>query len=174
MLTRIKATGFCMFLSLFFLDSYCQKASIHIKLIDKTSFSPTDFVFEIAINNNGFENYWIQDTAFLKEELGNPGANLIYPFIYKKNQEGSYKLYENFKRRTGVGPPSKWQDSCINCIYLKKGESLTIHLKILQCCTIEKGQYRLQVEIRPPLFSCNNCDQLAGISSNYIYFDVNN
>lgn len=170
--TMIKAISVCLLLSFFSLNSYCQKASIHIKLIDKTPSNPSDFVFEIEINNNRFENYWVQDTAFLKEELVNPSYNLIYPFIWKKDQGGIYKLYDNLKRMPGVGTSSKWQDSCYNCIYLKKGESLKINLKVLQCCTIEKGQYRLQVAIRPPLFSCNGCDQLQELSSDYIYFDV--
>jgi hypothetical protein len=170
--TGTKAAIFCLFMSMSLLNSYCQKTTIRIQLLDKSTSDASEFVFEIAIKNKGFEKYWVQDTTFLKEELLNPSEDLVYPFLWKKNNESIYKLYGNYKRRPGVGPPSKWMDSCKNCIFLKRGESLKVRLKMLECYLIDRGQYKLQVAIRPPLFSCNDCPQLAELSSNFIYFKV--
>lgn len=151
---------------------HSQRAGIYVKLIDSSSSNASDFVFNIRVQNISFDKYWMQDTSFLKGLLEHPTENLIHPYL-KKKAGGVFKAYEHFKYRPGAGERAKCLDSCCNCIFLNKGESLQMNLPILKGYEMEKGEYRLQVTIGPPLFSCHACKQLGEIDSKYVYFTVN-
>ena len=150
--------------------TYSQKAEMYVKLIDSSS-SASEYIFNIEVKNISFDTYWVQDTSFLKNLLEHPAKNLIYPYLQKK-AANEFKIYERYKYRPGVGTLAKCLDSCCNCIFLKRGESLKIDLPILECYIMEKGQYRMQVVIGPPFFSCLGCKQLEEICSKYVYFTV--
>jgi hypothetical protein len=148
-----------------------QKATIYVKLLDSSSSNAAEYIFNVEVKNVSFDKYWVQDTAFLRSLLEHPTDNLIYPYL-EKRVGSRFKIYEHYKYRAGVGIRAKCLDSCCNCIFLKKSESLKINLPILKCYNMEKGEYRLQVTIGPPLFSCDACKQLGQIYSKYIYFRV--
>ena len=153
------------------LMTYSQKAAIYVKLIDKSSSNASDYIFNVEVKNISFDKYWVQDTSFLRNLLEHPTKNLIYPYLEKKIGN-EFKIYEHYKYRPGVGVRAKCLDSCCNCIFLNKGESLKIDLSILECYIVEKGQYRLRVTLDIPFLSCIECKQLEEIHSKYIYFKV--
>jgi|GEM_PF-1272169 len=157
-------------LSLILLGSYTysQKAAIRIALPHSLDNNPTKYNFLITINNNGFDKYWLQDTTIIRNWIGDAGKNFIYPFVQKRVGK-KYKTYDV------IGPsPFPALDSCeykcCNCILIKKGDSLNINLQLLSGYKFEKGEYRLQVAASIPILSCQNCEQLPELFSNYIYF----
>jgi hypothetical protein len=157
------------FLMMFF-SGYAQKATLDVKLFDNSSKNSSEFIFRVKITNSGFDHYWIQDTGYLAQEVEYPHANLIYTILSKK-VNGKYIHYENLKHRPGT-LRDKCMDSCCNCIFLNKGRTLTFDLKLLQCCTVTEGEYKMQVYIHAPTDLCDRCDQIEELVSPSIYFAV--
>jgi len=150
---------------------YSQKAKIFLGVKDSLTSSPSDVIFQMEIKNVSFDKYWVQDTSFLRSNIEVPNQNLIHPYI-EKSENGRYKSYSAEKYGSNSAEREKYLDTCYNCIYLNKGESLKMNLPILSCCRLEKGMYRISVSLSPPLYSCNLCSQLTEITSNYVYLNV--
>jgi hypothetical protein len=152
------------------INGFGQQLKISFKLIDEMDKNPSETVFLVNIYNGKYDNYWIQDTAYLKNQVEYPETNLIYPFLWKKSGK-IFKLYENYKHRPGT-LVLKCVDSCCNCILIKQGQKLAFTLKLLECYNLTKGQYRMQVAIHPPIFSPVPKEQLGEIQSNIIKFSI--
>lgn len=137
-----------------------QKASMHVKLLDSSFASHSDFIFEIEVKNDSFPTYWIQDTALLRARFGYPPSDLLYVILEKK-VGGKYRSYERLKQHLG---DNFLMDSCVryccNCIYIGKGQTIRLRMPLLSNYILEKGQYKMEVTLGPPLESCNNCDQI--------------
>lgn len=149
---------------------YSQKTSISINLMDTSSRNSMDYVFFITIKNKEFSKYWVSDTTDINNLLKNPTQSPIYPFVEKKSNE-KYTYVDPYKRSGGVLPDSSLL-YCINCITIKKGDSINLKLKLLGSYKLSPGQYRIQVATHPPFMSCNNCEQLTEIFSDYFYFKI--
>src|SRR5580658_4673012 len=117
--------------------SYAQKASLHVKLLDSSFASHSDFVFEVEIRNDSFLTYWIQDTAILRARLDYPPSDLLHAILEKK-VDGKYKSYERLKRHPG---DNFSMDSCVRfcckCIFLSKGQALKLSLPLLSNYILE-------------------------------------
>jgi hypothetical protein len=161
----------CFLMFMLGISCYSQKASVRLKLIDQSSLDISKYIFQVRITNNLFDKYWVQDTTFIASVIANPSINLLHIFVEKRTGNG-YKYFSKWKNRSGYGLSNKCLDSCCNCIILLKGQSVSANFNILEGCRIEKGKYRVQIGIVPPLFVCNGCAQLAEISSNYVYIFV--
>jgi len=163
-----------VFISLvLFFRSYSQdKMQLKMVLLDSNSKVPSQWSFKVTITNKKFTKYWVQDTTYLQGSVGAPTANLIYPIMWKKNNN-KFVHYENAAIR-GAMFRDKCMDTCCNCIYISKNKSLSFYIKLLAPFKFEKGQYRIQAYLRIPTFSCDNCEQTPELESNYIYFTVTN
>jgi hypothetical protein len=171
MKNKIISLALTLSLICMFLTSYSQKTSVALALIDTSYSNTSNFVFRVKITNDSFDTYWVQDTTILQARVAFPSQNLIHIFISKK-VNGFYEHFENWKHSEGLFTRAECGDTCFDCIILSKGQSIQVNLKILQCCNIEKGRYRMEIGIVPPLLICNNCEQLGEITSNYVYFTI--
>src|SRR5579859_641284 len=149
---------------------YSQKASISINGLDTSSLNAVEYVFLITIKNKDFPRYWISDTTDINNFLKYPTQSPIYPFLEKKVNK-IYIYVDPYKRYGGVLPDSSLL-YCTNCITIKKGESINLKLKLLGSYRLGPGEYRIQVATHPPSMSCNKCEQLGEIFSDYYYFKI--
>jgi hypothetical protein len=143
------------------------KATITAKLIDSSSVSSEQWVFLVTIKNVGFDKYWIEDTIGLEAQIERGYRTSIYSFIWRK-VNGKYVLFEEYKHLPDVLDEGK----CYNCIYLDRGQSISLKLKLLNCCRMRGGEYRIEVNAHPPIMSCDDCPQLGEIESDYFYLRV--
>jgi hypothetical protein len=146
-----------------------QKASLHVRLIDSSATSPSDYVFELEVKNDSFPKYWVEDTATMKRDvMGNP-LGLFYIVVTKYGKEGTY---ERRKVHEGDNIPSL--DSCLknccNCEILEKKQAFKINLKLVENYIFEKGHYTIYVNMHPPMEVCNLCEQQEEIYSGYDFW----
>ncbi len=147
-----------------------QKVKFKLTLSDTNSRTAADYLFKVKLINSGFDRYWVQDTSYLIAGAAISSLNLIHPMIWRK-EGGKYRLYENQNFRSGP-LRDKCLDSCCNCIIISKGDSITFNIKLLKPYKFEKGQFKMQAYLSPPLNVCNGCDQIVELESNYVYFTV--
>jgi hypothetical protein len=159
---------FCLFL---FLNGRSQqKVQVNLTLLNSTNRDPSRWIFRIKLVNKGFEKYWVQDTTYIANSVRTPSQNLAYPMTWRKIN-GKYMLYDT--PRNGGGPlRDKCMDSCCNCINILRHDSISFDLKLLAPYKFDKGQYKAQAYISIPLLSCDGCEQLPELESNYVFFTV--
>lgn len=155
---------FCMFLVN---TGYSQKVDIKIKLIDSLHADASDYSFRITVKNVGLKQYWIQDTSYLLKSIYSRSAILIYAYLWKK-VGNTYKTYEKEKRYVGT-LLNKCDDSCCNCIYIPKGNSLSFSAPLLYNRKMEPGKYKMQIALRPPM---NSAKGLKEEDSDFFYLNV--
>lgn len=151
--------------------SYAQTAKMIVSLADMPSNQPEKYIFRVSIVTDSSNTYWLQDTTFLQEVVANP--SLLVPRL-KKRVGNEYVRYENFKRFPGY-LPNKCVDSCCNCISLGKSQSVSFYINLLMCFVITPGDYILDVDLSPPLYSYTNLKidlRNLEIESNKVYFTV--
>jgi hypothetical protein len=119
--------------------SYGQKAGVSLELLDNSSSNSSDFIFRIHIANDSFFALWVQDSTILQGRIPFRGQSLVHIFIDKKIN-GTYEAYDEGKHRPAIFMEDRWGDSCCNCIILKKGDSVSVDLKILECCSMDFGR----------------------------------
>jgi hypothetical protein len=159
------------FMILFVLKTVGQQVQLKAKLIDGPPQGASDFIFRVTVTNIAFDKYLIQDTTLLKALLKTPNEHLLRVYVEQK-KDGKYLPYERFIRNNGgAGTRVECLDSCCNCLILTKGESLFMDVQLLRSYVFEKGSYRLQVGLVPPLMSSSG-DKLKEFASKYVYFSV--
>ena len=60
-----------------------QKASLHIRLVDSSAKSPSDYIFELEIRNDSFPKYWVEDTVTMRKDVLGYPLGLFYIIVSK-------------------------------------------------------------------------------------------
>lgn len=144
-----------------------HKATITTSLIDSMATNAEQWIFLVTIKNVGFDKYWVQDTTGWNKQIEIDDRESIHVFIWLK-VNGKYQLFEEYKNRGDY----LYDGECDNCVYFEKGQSISLRLQLLNGCHMREGDYKIQVEMGPPIMSCDRCPQLPEIESDYLYFRV--
>jgi hypothetical protein len=151
--------------------SYAQTAKMIVSVADMPRNQPEKYVFRVTIVTDSANIYWLQDTSYLQKFVEDP--SLLVPRL-KKRVGNEYVRYEKFKHFPGY-LPDKCVDSCCNCISLGKSQSVSFYINLLKCFVITPGDYILDVDLSPPLYSYTNLNidlRNLEIESNKVYFTV--
>jgi hypothetical protein len=161
------------FVLIAFSPAYAQKASLHVRLLDSSFTSWSDYIFQVEIKNDSFPTYLIQDTARLRAQANYTGTGLMYVILEKKAEGGEYKSYKKVKRHVGDFNFDTCMYHCCNCLPLTKGQSIKLNLQLLQNFILEPGEYMIETILGPPLELCDDCEEqhLGEIYTDY-YFKV--
>jgi hypothetical protein len=141
-----------------------QKASIHIRLVDSSSASASDYIFELEVRNNRFDKYWVEDTAQMRTDVMGYPLGLFNIRVSKYGNDG-LRMYENLKKHQGdrLSLVDSCETLCCNCVVLEKKQSVKIKLPLLTNYNLEKGHYIIEVAVHPPAEVCHLCDQMREI-----------
>lgn len=159
----------CLLLSCY--AGHTQKPRLELKLIDTAASSYKEFIFEVVVTNGSRRNFVIQDTSFLQERMFDPIYNLLTPEFYKKRYD-EYAFFDAVPR-SGVRIPEidSCLEFCCNCITVKKNESLKFKVKLLVGCEMEKGQYKVLLNLIQPMAAVKNRRKVP-LVSNEVFFQV--
>jgi hypothetical protein len=161
----------CLFVGL---TSYAQdKVAFRLTLLSSDNPDPEQWIFRVKLVNTGFDRYWVQDTVYLVRKMVTPYGNLIRPYIFCKEKE-EWVHYDS-SPMPGVELPDTYFDSCHNCIFINKNDSLSFDIPLLRMQRMKKGEYKMIAAINIPISSCpteGGCEQLPEIESNYVFFTV--
>lgn len=160
------------FILIAFGPAHAQKASLHVRLVDSSFTTWSDYVFQVEIRNDSFPSYLIQDTAKLRAQVNYTGTGLMYVVLEKK-VAGTYKSFEKVKHRVGDFNSDTCMYHCCNCLCLRKGELIKLNLPLLENYILEPGEYKMETTLGPPLELCHDCEEihLGEIYTDY-YFKV--
>lgn len=168
---NIAFSFYCTFIIFFTSISYAQKSvNVKIRIVDSTSRLINGDIFEVSIKNIEFSKYPIQDTSIIKKLSSLPSSNFVSPYL-EKLENGKYKQIIAY-RPTGYPIPDSCVDTCCNCIFLSRKQSIKFQMKILECCDWEPGFYRIKVGIYPPLMYKGPIKLFKMQYSNFVYFTV--
>ena len=125
-----------------------QKANVLLRLIDSSSASPSDYIFELEVRNNRFEKYWVEDTARTRTDVMGYPLGLFNIRVSKYGKDG-LRMYENLKKHQGdrLSLVDSCETLCCNCVVLEKKRSVKIKLPLLTNYNLEKGHYNIEVAL---------------------------
>jgi hypothetical protein len=143
-----------------------QKASLHVRLLDSSAASPSDYIFELEIRNDSFPKYWVEDTATMRRDvLGHP-LGLFNVIVTKYGKEGTY---DSVKVHRGDAVPiiDSCLQNCCNCEILERKQAFRIKLPLVKNYLFAKGHYVIYVTLHPPVGVCDGCEQQEEINTDF-------
>ncbi len=146
--------------------------SVTVKLALQVNGDSTgNHVFRVTVKNNRFERYYVQDTTIIQSH-----RCFLYQFSMttdiERKSKGKYELVDD-RCSSGDPAPDQCLLNCCTCVRLLKGDQVHFDVKLIDCCTLTKGNYRVRLRIFPITIPADaGKDEDLWFKSNYVDFSI--